>query len=136
MNLSARDLDDPEFPRRVEWMLRAQQISPDYLSLEVTESAVMRDPQASIDSLLALRDLGITLAVDDYGTGYSSLSYLKQLPIDKLKIDQAFVRDIPQDPDDMAIAEAVIAMGEALRLRVIAEGVETLEQAAFLREKG
>lgn len=106
------------------------------LELEVTEGFIMEGAQDSVEQLKALRDLGIQISIDDFGTGYSSLSYLKQLPIEKLKIDRSFIRDIPQDANDMAIAEAVIALGHALNLRVIAEGVETEEQATFLLHKG
>ncbi|WVM94380.1 EAL domain-containing protein [Halopseudomonas pachastrellae] len=112
MNLSARDLDDREFPRRLERILRAQQISPDYLALEVTESAVMRDPQASIDSLLVLREMGITLAVDDYGTGYSSLATLKSLPVQDLKIDKSFVLQLAENSDDAVIVKSTIELAQ------------------------
>ncbi|MGK7890085.1 MAG: EAL domain-containing protein [Leptolyngbyaceae cyanobacterium] len=106
------------------------------LELEVTEGFMMQQPQERIRELEQLRQLGVKIAIDDFGTGYSSLSYLKQLPIDKLKIDQSFVRDIPQDGDDMAIAQAIIALGKALDLRIIAEGVETEEQASLLTTWG
>lgn len=111
-------------------------LPPNCLELEVTEGFIMEGATDSVEQLKALRDLGIQISIDDFGTGYSSLSYLKQLPIEKLKIDRSFIRDIPQDANDMAIAEAVIALGQALNLRVIAEGVETDAQASFLIRKG
>jgi diguanylate cyclase (GGDEF)-like protein/PAS domain S-box-containing protein len=136
VNVAGPQIQQPAFADIVQNALEQSGLSPTRLELEITESFVTHRTNVSIEQLSRLRALGIDIAIDDFGTGYSSLSYLKQLPIDKLKIDQAFVRDIPDDPNDMAIAEAVIAMGKALGLRVIAEGVETAEQAQFLREKG
>ncbi|MEL0169147.1 MAG: EAL domain-containing protein [Pseudomonadaceae bacterium] len=135
MNISARDLDDPEFPHRMERLLRAQQISPDYLSLEVTESAVMRDPQRSLDSLLALRELGIALAVDDYGTGYSSLATLKSLPVQDLKIDKSFVLQLTDNGDDAVIVRSTIELAHNMGLKVIAEGIENAQALNWLRER-
>jgi EAL domain-containing protein (putative c-di-GMP-specific phosphodiesterase class I) len=109
---------------------------PEWLEFEVTEGFIMNNPAYSISLLQEIRELGIELSIDDFGTGYSSLAYLKRLPITKLKIDQSFVRDIPDDPDDEAIAKAIVALGGSLNLKVIAEGVENEQQEAFLIREG
>ena len=106
------------------------------LSIELTESVMMENAEATIRTLQQLKDLGIKISIDDFGTGYSSLSYLKRLPIDTLKIDQSFVRDIPADSDGAAIAILIISMAHNLGLKVVAEGVETGEDAAMLRDMG
>jgi len=106
------------------------------IEIEVTEGYIMRRPEAAIVELEAIRALGVRLAIDDFGTGYSSLSYLKRLPVDKVKLDRSFVRDLPDDEDDAAIARAVLALGESLERTVLAEGVETAAQAAFLKAAG
>ena len=96
----------------------------------------MQNPEATIRSLMALKSVGVRISIDDFGMGYSSLSQLQRLPIDTLKIDQSFVRDITTDPNDAAIATAIITLGHTLKLNVVAEGVETAEQLAFLRQQG
>ena len=106
---------------------------PSLLQLELTESILMKDVDATIETLSYLKDTGITLAIDDFGTGYSSLSYLKRFPLDELKIDQSFVKDLEASNDDAAICAAIIAMAHQLSLTVIAEGVETEKQVEFLR---
>ena len=105
-------------------------------ALELTESILIDDVNETLNILNSMRDLGITLAIDDFGTGYSSLSYLKQFPIDILKIDQSFIRDITTDASDKAIVSAIIAMAQQLDIDVLAEGVETLEHQAFLQSQG
>jgi EAL domain-containing protein (putative c-di-GMP-specific phosphodiesterase class I) len=107
-----------------------------WLVLEVTESVIMQDVERVTDSLEQLKSLGLELAIDDFGIGYSSLSYLKRFPIDRLKIDQSFVRDITSDKDDAAITSAIIGLTRNLGLRTIAEGVETREQLEFLQLHG
>lgn len=107
-----------------------------WLELEVTEDQIMINRKEAIKTLQQISDLGIELAVDDFGTGYSSLAYLKRLPIDKLKIDQAFIRNLPNDEEDSAIAKTVIALSKCLNLKVIAEGVETKEQKDFIVQNG
>jgi EAL domain-containing protein (putative c-di-GMP-specific phosphodiesterase class I) len=111
-------------------------VAPAQLMFEVTETAIMRSPEQAIEALEELKRLGFALALDDFGTGLSSLSYLKQLPVDKIKIDRAFVKDIPQDEEDMRLTQAIISMASRLHLQLIAEGVETLEQVEFLIANG
>ena len=133
VNISARQFREKNLFQLVQTILAETGLAPGQLELEVTESVIMHDAQQVIASLQAFRDMGVRLSVDDFGTGYSSLSYLKRFPVDRLKIDQSFVRDLSTDADDVAIAQAIITLGHTLNLRVIAEGVETPEQLAFLR---
>lgn len=132
INLSGRSLNAGGVPKIVSQILLDTRCPAHCIELEVSEGFIMQRAVSAIRQLNELREMGIAISIDDFGTGYSSLSYLKQLPIDKLKIDQAFVRDIGVDDNDRAIVSAVIAMGKKLRLRVIAEGVETEEQADYL----
>jgi EAL domain-containing protein (putative c-di-GMP-specific phosphodiesterase class I) len=135
VNISAIEFRHKDFVSGVALILNDTGLSPRYLELELTESILMQDAEASATMLEALKKMGVRLAIDDFGTGYSSLSYLKRFPIDTLKIDQSFVRDIDTDPDDGAIVSAVISMGKNLNQRVIAEGVESAEQLAFLQAR-
>lgn len=135
VNISAVEFRHKNFLEGVARTLKETGLAPRYLELELTESIIMHDAETSASVLQALKAMGIRLAIDDFGTGYSSLSYLKRFPIDTLKIDQSFVHDLATDVDDAAIVGAVIAMGQSLNQRVIAEGVETLEQFDFLRAR-
>lgn len=132
VNTSAFEFRAKDFLENIRATLEDARLEPHYLELELTESALMRDVESTDSVLCALAELGVKLAIDDFGTGYSSLSYLRKFPIDTLKIDQSFVNDMTRNPDDAAIVCAVISMAKSLRLRVIAEGVETPEQLAFL----
>lgn len=136
VNVSSRLFSRGELDLRVARVLEQTGLAPAYLELEVTESAVMDDPDRALELLQHLHGLGVRLAIDDFGTGYSSLARLKRLPVDKLKLDQSFVRGLPNDSEDAAIARAVITLGQSLGLRVLAEGIEQPEQADFLRELG
>ena len=110
-------------------------LDPASLELEITESVLMQDAEATIDMLRALKEMGIKISVDDFGTGFSSLSYLKRFPIDILKIDKSFTRDIDMDPDNSAIVTAIAVLARSLKLSVLAEGVESKQQLDFLREE-
>jgi len=136
VNLSAIQFRQPDFLEAVKRAVMDTEIDPRYVELELTERAVMQDVEAAVATMQEMKGMGFLLTIDDFGTGYSSLNYLKRFPIDKLKIDQSFVRDITTDPDDASITLAIISMAHSLGLRVIAEGVETAEQLAFLREHG
>lgn len=136
VNLSARQFRHADLALRVVQLLKETGLNPEHLELELTESMLMEDVDAAIATMTCLKDYGVSIAVDDFGTGYSGLSYLKRFPIDTLKIDQSFVREITSDPASAAIADAIIAMAHRLSLDVIAEGVETPEQCRLLRESG
>jgi diguanylate cyclase (GGDEF)-like protein/PAS domain S-box-containing protein len=135
VNLSARQLQQADLAQRVAALMEEFGVGPDWLEFELTESMLAGEQAATEMRLRELKALGIALSIDDFGTGYSSLAYLKRFPIDVLKIDQSFVRDIPHDRNDMEIAATIIAMAHTLKLRVVAEGVETPEQLAFLKER-
>ena len=132
VNTSALEFRAKDFLENICAILEQTRLEPRYLELELTESILMRDAESTATLLHALADLGVKLAIDDFGTGYSSLSYLRKFPINTLKIDQSFVSQLTSNPDDAAIAMAVIGLGKSLKQRVIAEGVETAEQYAFL----
>jgi diguanylate cyclase (GGDEF)-like protein/PAS domain S-box-containing protein len=134
VNLSARQFQQKNLVQLIRQALTDSGLEPLHLDLELTESMLMHDMERTVATLTELDALGVALSVDDFGTGYSSLSYLKRFPIDVLKIDRSFVRDITSDPDDAAIATAIIAMAHSLEIKVIAEGVETLEQQEFLKQ--
>ena len=136
VNVSAIQLRDTALPLLLRQALLTHGVEASAIELELTETFLMENAAATIDSLAALKALGITLAIDDFGTGYSSLNYLHQFPIDKLKIDQSFVRDMLDDPADLAITQAIIGLGHTLGLHVVAEGVELEGEAALLRDAG
>jgi diguanylate cyclase (GGDEF)-like protein/PAS domain S-box-containing protein len=134
VNISSRQLKDINLCNLLKEVIEETNISADKLDLEITESMLMGDVEAAIAQLYEFKKLGVSLSIDDFGTGYSSLSYLKRFPVDTLKIDRSFIKDIPQDRDDMEISSAIIAMAQKLNLKLVAEGVETAEQIEFLRK--
>jgi len=136
VNFSAKQFQTGDPVRRVREVLDETGLSPEYLDIELTESAVMRDPSFATETLRQLRDLGLRIAIDDFGTGHSSLAYLKRFPITKLKIDKAFVQALLRDPKDAAICRAIISMAHNLQLKAVAEGVEERNQLEFLRQPG
>ena len=136
VNLSAHQFRDEGLRQTIADALGSSGLPPAYLELEITESMIMQNAERAIEILQRFRDMGTLVSIDDFGTGYSSLGYLKQFPIDSLKIDRSFVRDVPHDGDDVAITQAIIAMAHSLHLKVIAEGVESEQQLAFLRGQG
>jgi diguanylate cyclase (GGDEF)-like protein len=133
VNISARQFQQQHLAETVMRILEEVELGPQFLELELTESSIMSNAEATIVVLNKLQTKGVGISVDDFGTGFSSLSYLKRLPIDSLKVDQSFVRELATDPDDAALVMAIINLGHTLRLRVVAEGVETQEQLRFLR---
>lgn len=136
VNVSSVQFRGGRLEESVREVLAETGLPAECLELELTEGTLMSDAKATVDALQRLSAMNIRLAIDDFGTGYSSLSYLKRFPIDRLKIDQSFVRDIVTDPDDWAIASAIISMGHSLRLKVIAEGVEHANQLEMLAHQG
>jgi len=136
VNLAATHLREQSLPGLVDRVLSEYDLPRGSLEIEVTESVLIADPELSMDIARQLGDRGVGIAIDDFGTGYSSLSYLNRLPVTALKIDQSFVHDLGSDPGDAAIITAIIAMAHTLKLKVVAEGVESEAQYAFLKANG
>ena len=136
INLAGAQLRQPNLAKRIDQLLKSYQLQAGDLQLEITENFIMSQAEEALTVLHQLKQLGVQLAIDDFGTGYSSLSYLKRLPLDILKIDQSFIRGLPDDPHDAAIARAIIALGRSMQLTIIAEGVENQAQQHFLAAQG
>jgi EAL domain-containing protein (putative c-di-GMP-specific phosphodiesterase class I) len=136
VNLSARQFKGENLVQMINDVLEETGVEAKSLGLEITESIIMENADQVLETLTELKEMGIQLSIDDFGTGYSSLSYLKSFTIDKLKIDRSFVRDLAVDADDEAIVTAILAMAHSLGVRVVAEGVETAQQLAFLKQHG
>lgn len=134
VNLSGRQFSSPNLAKQIRKILDKTGLPPECLEMEITESTLMKDDQLSLGNMAEIRDMGIQMAIDDFGTGYSSLSYLKRFPIDTIKIDRSFIRHIGSDDEDSAIVTAIISMAHSLKLKVVAEGVETQEQLSFLQD--
>jgi EAL domain-containing protein (putative c-di-GMP-specific phosphodiesterase class I) len=136
VNVSARQFGAENFVSQVEALLISSGITPSHLKLEITESMLLSNVEHIISSMRQLKTLGVSFSIDDFGTGYSSLQYLKRLPLDQIKIDQSFVRDITFDSNDQAIVKTIIAMARSMNLAIIAEGVETEKQRQQLAKNG
>lgn len=136
VNISTREFRQTDLAGQIEDTLRRTGLDPHYLELEITESALMCQQCNADEALQAIKKLGVRISIDDFGTGYSSLGYLRRFPIDTLKIDRSFIHDIPSTKEDMEIAATIIAMAHNLNLTVLAEGVETEAQLAFLHQHG
>jgi len=136
VNVSARQFHQYDLSRLISAVIREAQIPPESLEIELTESAVMHDAESSIVTLERVKQLGVRIAIDDFGTGYSALAYLKKLPVDTLKIDREFIRDVPGDEDDVSIVKSIIALAKSMKIDVLAEGVETRQQLDFLKNEG
>ena len=136
VNLSASQFHEPELVRELSAILKSTGVAPHFLEIEITESMVMRDPERATRVMKELRAMGVHIAIDDFGTGHSSLGYLKRFPIDRLKVDRSFVRDLPHNGEDVAITRAVIALAHSLKMTVVAEGVEHQDQFDLLRSEG
>lgn len=136
VNCSAREFNEQNLKKIITEVISDTGADVHCLELELTEGSIMDNVESSIENMRSLSDMGLNISIDDFGTGYSSFSYIKQFAIDKLKIDRAFIMDTPQDEDDAAIVEAIIAMAKRLKIKVVAEGVETVEQLTFLRNAG
>ncbi|MEX0682909.1 MAG: EAL domain-containing protein [Dehalococcoidia bacterium] len=136
VNVSGHQLQHSDLVATIQNALMDAGLPPRFLHLEITEGVVLQDVSKAVIILRALREMGVEISIDDFGTGYSSLTYLKRLPVDSVKIDRSFIADLATDPNDAAIATAIIAMAHSIGLRVIAEGIETEEQLAFLRSHG
>jgi EAL domain-containing protein (putative c-di-GMP-specific phosphodiesterase class I) len=136
VNLSARMLQNAQFPARLQALLRESGVASRWLELEITESAMLQDPARALDVIRRIHALDVQISIDDFGTGYSSLGYLRDLPVHALKLDKSFVIDMQERADDRAIVESTAQMARALRLQVVAEGVETEWHARFLAAAG
>jgi EAL domain-containing protein (putative c-di-GMP-specific phosphodiesterase class I) len=136
VNISGFQIREPGMFEMVRSALEDSGVAPEQVELEITESTIMQDDALTEQTLGDLKDLGVGLALDDFGTGYSSLSYLRRFTIDHVKIDRSFICDLIENVDDAALTGAIIAMAHGLRLKVVAEGVETLGQALFLQQRG
>ena len=134
VNISAKNLQDRKFPQQLAKLLGTWNTKPEYLELEITESAVMLDPKQALEVLTELHAMKVSLSIDDFGTGYSSLAYIKKLPVNTIKIDRSFVMDMTTDSNDAAIVRATIGMAHNLGLKVVAEGIETHDAWQMLAE--